>query len=156
MATNASGAYLPHADLFRDSYVSSLEQYKKLYTESIENNSVFWEKNAHELLHWQHDFQLVSDCDFSEGLVSWFLGGRLNACENCVDRHVRDKGDEVAIIWEPDEPGKEERITYKELQRKVSRLANVLRHNGITKRDRVAIYMPMIPEAVYAMLACAR
>ena len=156
MPTNASGSYMPNKDLFKDSFISSMEQYKKLYADSIKNNSEFWEKQAHELLQWQHDFQMVSDCDFSEGLVSWFLGGQLNACENCVDRHVQDKGDQVAIIWEPDEPGKEERITYRELQRKVSRLANVLRHNGIRKRDRVAIYMPMIQEAVYAMLACAR
>jgi len=156
MKTNNSGVYLPHKDLFRNSYVSSIEQYREMYDDSIKNNSEFWNAKAHELLHWQHDFQLVSDCDFSEGLVSWFLGGTLNACENCVDRHVKEKGDQVAIIWESDEPGKEERITYRELQRKVSRLANVLRHNGIRKRDRVAIYMPMIPEAVYAMLACAR
>ena len=156
MSQNASGAYLPHKDLFKDSYVSSLEQYKELYTDSIKNNSEFWEKNAREFLHWQHDFQMVSDCDFKEGLVSWFLGGKLNACENCVDRHVKDRGDQVAIIWEQDEPGNEQRITYRELQRKVSRLANVLRHNGIHKGDRVAIFMPMIPEAVYAMLACAR
>jgi acetyl-CoA synthetase len=156
MPINASGAYLPDKELFKDSFISSLEQYKKLYADSITNNSEFWERNARELLHWEHDFQLVSDCDFSEGLVSWFLGGKLNACENCVDRHVKDRGDQVAIIWEPDEPGKEERITYRELQRKVSRLANVLRHNGIHKGDRVAIYMPMIPEAVYSMLACAR
>ncbi|TAL74724.1 MAG: acetyl-coenzyme A synthetase, partial [Bacteroidetes bacterium] len=156
MPLNESGVYLPNKDLFKDSYISSLEQYKAIYTDSIRNNSEFWEKKARELLHWQHDFQLVSDCDFSEGLVSWFLGGKLNACENCVDRHVKDKGDQVAIIWEADEPGNEQRITYRELQRKVSRLANVLRHNGIQKRDRVAIYMPMIPEAVYAMLACAR
>jgi acetyl-CoA synthetase len=156
MSQNASGAYLPNKDLFKDSYVSSMEQYRTLYTDSIENNSEFWEKNARELLHWQHDFQMVSDCDFTEGLVSWFLGGRLNACENCVDRHVKDRGDQVAIIWEQDEPGNEQKITYRELQRKVSRLANVLRHNGIHKGDRVAIFMPMIPEAVYAMLACAR
>jgi acetyl-CoA synthetase len=156
MPTNSSGAYLPNKDLFKDSFISSMEQYRKLYDDSIKNNSEFWEKNAHELLQWEHDFQMVSDNDFSEGLVSWFLGGKLNACENCVDRHVQTKGDQVAIIWEPDEPGKEERITYRELQRKVSRLANVLRHNGIQKHDRVAIYMPMIPEAVYSMLACAR
>ena len=156
MTTKANGTHIPNKDLFRDSYVSSMEQYKMMYDESIRNNSEFWDKKAHELLHWQHDYQLVSDCDFSEGLVSWFLGGTLNACENCVDRHVKERGDQVAIIWEADEPGKEERITYRELQRKVSRLANVLRHNGIAKRDRVAIYMPMIPEAVYAMLACAR
>ena len=156
MTKNTPESYLPNKELFNDSYISSMEQYKKLYDDSIQNNSDFWDKKAHELLSWEHDFQLVSDSDFSEGLVSWFLGGKLNACENCVDRHVKDKGDQVAIIWESDEPGKEERITYKELQRKVSRLANVLRHNGIQKRDRVAIYMPMIPEAVYAMLACAR
>jgi len=156
MPKNIPESYLPNKELFNDSYISSMEQYKKMYDDSIQNNSDFWDKKAHELLRWDHDFQLVSDCDFSEGLVSWFLGGKLNACENCVDRHVKDKGDQVAIIWESDEPGKEERITYKELQRKVSRLANVLRHNGIQKRDRVAIYMPMIPEAVYAMLACAR
>ena len=151
-----SGVYLPNKILFKDSYVTSLEGYKKLYYDSIKNSSEFWEKQAREQLHWQHDFQMVSDCDFSEGLVSWFLGGKLNACENAVDRHVKERGDQVAIIWEPDEPGKEVRITYRELQRKVSRMANVLRHNGIRKRDRVAIYMPMIPEAVYAMLACAR
>jgi acetyl-CoA synthetase len=156
MSQNAAGAFLPNKDLFKDSYVSSLEQYKEIYEDSIKNNSEFWEKKARELLHWQHDFQMVSDCDFNEGLVSWFLGGKLNACENCVDRHVRDKGDQVAIIWEQDEPGNEQKITYRELQRKVSRLANVLRHNGIHKGDRVAIFMPMIPEAVYSMLACAR
>ncbi|MBK8882322.1 MAG: acetate--CoA ligase [Bacteroidales bacterium] len=156
MSQNESGAYLPNKDLFKDSYVSSMEQYKEIYKDSIKNNSDFWEKQARQLLHWQHDFQMVSDCDFTEGLVSWFLGGKLNACENCVDRHVRDKGDQVAIIWEQDEPGNEQKITYRELQRKVSRLANVLRHNGIHKGDRVAIFMPMIPEAVYSMLACAR
>ena len=156
MPINASGAYLPDKELFRDSYISSMEQYNEMYSESILKNTEFWEKKAREFLHWEHDFQLVSDCDFSEGLVSWFLGGKLNACENCVDRHVKERGDQVAIIWESDEPGNEQRITYRELQRNVSRLANVLRHNGIRKRDRVAIYMPMIPEAVYAMLACAR
>jgi acetyl-CoA synthetase len=137
-------------------HINSISQYNQMYSESLTDNNAFWEKNAKEFLHWQHDFQLVSDCDFKEGIISWFLGGKLNACENCVDRHVKDKGDKVAIIWEQDEPGQEKRITYKELQREVSRMANVLRHHGIRKGDRVAIYMPMIPEAVYAMLACAR
>jgi len=156
MAEIIENIYLPNSQLFDNSFINSTTQYEKLYNESITNNSAFWEKQAKELLHWQHDFQLVSDCDFSEGLISWFLGGKLNACENCVDRHVKTKGDQVAIIWEADEPGNEKRITYRELQREVSRLANVLRHNGIRKGDRVAIYMPMIPEAVYSMLACAR
>jgi acetyl-CoA synthetase len=98
----------------------------------------------------------VQDCDWKQGLVAWFLGGKLNVCENCVDRHVQTRGDQVAILWEGDEPGQNRRITYRELQREVCRMANVLRHHGLRKGDRVAIYMPMIPEAAYAMLACAR
>ncbi len=156
MATDENGSYLPDPALFKNSYISSLEQYNKLYNESVTDCRNFWGQQAHELLNWEHDFSLVSDSDFKEGLISWFLGGRLNACENCVDRHVKRKGDQVAIIWEPDEPGKEQYITYRQLQRNVSRMANVLRHNGIRKGDRVALYMPMIPEAVYAMLACTR
>ena len=156
MATDENGSYLPDPALFKNSYFSSLEQYNKLYNESITDCRNFWGQQAHELLNWEHDFSLVSDSDFKEGLISWFLGGRLNACENCVDRHVKRKGDQVAIIWEPDEPGREQYITYRQLQRNVSRMANVLRHNGIRKGDRVALYMPMIPEAVYAMLACTR
>ncbi len=148
--------YPPKQALFGSSFIASSDHYTKLYKESIENNSAFWEKQARELIYWQHDFQCVSDCDFREGLSSWFLGGKLNVCENAVDRHVTTKGDQVALIWEADEPGTEKRITYKELLREVSRLANVLRNNDIRKGDRVAIYMPMIPEAVYAMLACAR
>lgn len=141
---------------FENSLFASFDAYKELYDYSIQNPDQFWGEKAKELLTWQHDFKMVSDCDFSEGAVAWFLGGKLNACENCVDRHVQTKGDQVALIWEADEPGQEKYITYRELQREVSRLANVLRHNDIRKGDRVAIYMPMIPEAVYAMLACAR
>jgi len=77
MTINASGAYMPHKDLFKDSFISSMEQYKELYADSIGNSLEFWEKKAYEFLHWEHDFQLVSDCDFSEGLVSWFLEGSL-------------------------------------------------------------------------------
>ncbi len=156
MAQDENGSYLPNPSLFKQSYVSSLKQYREMYHESITDCKNFWEKQAYEFLSWEHNFSFVSDSDFKEGLISWFLGGRLNACENCVDRHVKHKGDQVAIIWEPDEPGNEQRITYRQLQRNVSRMANVLRHNGIRKGDRVALYMPMIPEAVYAMLACSR
>ena len=148
--------YLPNKELMGDAHISSMEQYREMYAESINSPTVFWRRQAKSMLHWQHEFQSVYDNDFKEGLISWFLGGKLNACENCVDRHVKDKGDQIAIIWEADEPGQERRITYRELLREVSKLANVLRHNGIHKGDRVAIYMPMIPEAVYAMLACAR
>lgn len=148
--------YPPNESAFKETYISSLEEYKNLYKESIENNTTFWEKQAKEILHWQHDFQYVSDNNLAEGMVAWFLGGKLNVCENCVDRHVKQNGEKVALIWEGDEPGMGKKITYRELQREVSRLANVLRHNGIRKGDRIAIYMPMIPEAVYSMLACAR
>ncbi len=148
--------YMPENNSAKNENIGTLEDYHNIYSESIKNPTAFWEKQAHDLLNWQHDFQMVSDCDFSEGLVSWFLEGKINACENCVDRHVKVRGDQIAIIWEADEPGEGKKITYKELQREVSRLANVLRHHGIRKGDRVAIYMPMILEAVYSMLACAR
>lgn len=141
---------------FTEAYLKSYDEYQSLYNQSIEDSQSFWSENARKYLKWQHDFQLAYNCDLSEGLVSWFIGGKLNACENCVDRHVPSKGDQVAIIWESDEPGVTKEITFIQLQREVSRLANALRHKGIRKGDRVAIYMPMIPEAVYAMLACAR
>jgi acetyl-CoA synthetase len=148
--------FIPDVKKHEKSYINTLAQYRKLYAESLTDSDNFWGGQAKKMLNWQHDFQMVSDCDFNEGMISWFLGGKLNACENCVDRHVKDKGDQTAIIWEADEPGQEKYITYRELQRNVSRLANVLRHHDIHKGDRVAIYMPMIPEAAYAMLACAR
>ncbi len=148
--------YPPQKQNFAQAYVQSIDEYQSLYKESIENRQAFWSDNARKYLKWQHDFQLASNCELSEGLVSWFIGGKLNACENCVDRHVLTQPDKVALIWESDEPGVNKEITYKELQREVSRLANALRHKGVRKGDRVALYMPMIPEAVYAMLACAR
>ncbi len=156
MSDNFDHYYHPVKEHFHKSLVSTLDQYNELYEESVKNSEEFWETKAKEILTWQHNFQDVKDCDLNEGMISWFLGGKLNACENCVDRHVKTRGDQVAIIWEADEPGQGKKITYRELQREVSRMANVLRHNNIRKGDRVALYMPMIPEAVYAMLACAR
>ena len=156
MSDNLDLYYHPVKEHFQESHISSMAKYHEMYRESIDNNEAFWEKQAKEILQWQHDFQMVKDCDLGEGMISWFLGGKLNVCENCVDRHIKDKADKVALIWEADEPGQGKQITYRELQREVSRLANVLRHHGIKKGDRVALYMPMIPEAVYAMLACAR
>lgn len=153
---NPTDLFYPNKNISEVAAISSMANYKQLYSESINNNSSFWGEQAKSYLHWQHPFQQVNDSDFAAGMVSWFLGGKLNACENCVDRHVKDHGDKTAIIWESDEPGQEKRISYRELQRQVSKLANVLRHSGLRKGDRVAIYMPMIPEAVYAMLACAR
>jgi len=156
MATLSGENYAPQSDLSAESFVPSFEAYEELYKRSISDSREFWAEKGRELLTWKHDFQDVNDSDFTEGMIAWFLGGKLNVCDNCVDRHVPERGDQVAIIWEADEPGEGRQITYRELQRDVSRLANVLRHNGIRKGDRVAIYMPMIPEAAFAMLACAR
>jgi acetyl-CoA synthetase len=130
--------------------------YQAMYDERLREPDHFWGRMALEHLTWIHPFREISDNDWKQGLVSWFLGGKLNVCENCVDRHVRQRCDQVAILWEGDEPGHNRRITYRELQREVCRMANVLRHHGLRKGDRVAIYMPMIPEVAYAMLACAR
>ena len=153
----ASESVYPAPERVRSaSLLPEFEAYAKLYRESIDSPDEFWERMAREHLTWAHDFREVMDCNFADGLIGWFLGGKLNVCENCVDRHVKTKGDQIAILWEGDEPGQHRAITYRELQRDVCRMANVLRHQGLRKGDRVAIYMPMIPEAAYAMLACAR
>ena len=137
--------------------VASLDAYRKMYTESLSDPEGFWARQARSRLLWQHDFRQVMDCDFKNGEVAWFLGGKLNVCENCVDRHVNQgRGDQLAIIWEGDEPGNNRFITYRELQHSVCRMANVFLKHGLRKGDRVAIYLPMIPEAAFAMLACAR
>ena len=131
-------------------------RYERLYAESIEQPEVFWERQARDFLTWDKDFDQVFDFDFSAGKASWFGGGKLNVCVNCVDRHLPERAAQVAIIWEGDDPSRSREITYSELHNKVSRLGNVLRGQGVKKGDRVCIYMPMIPEACYAMLACAR
>jgi acetyl-CoA synthetase len=148
--------FAPSDALSQRAHISSFEDYRKLHAESLADPETFWRRSALETLSWFHPFSQASDCDFEYGQVAWFLNGRLNACHNCVDRHVAARGDQVALIWESDTPGQGKKVTYRELQREVCRLANVLRHSGVRKGDRVAIYMPMIPEAVYAMLACAR
>ena len=153
---SASQVFVPHTAVRRQAHISSFEGYQKLHEESLKDPEAFWRARAEETLSWFHPFSQASDCDFEHGQVAWFLNGRLNASYNCVDRHVAKRGDQVALIWESDTPGQGKKITYRELQREVCRLANVLRHSGVRRGDRVAIYMPMIPEAVYAMLACAR
>jgi len=137
-------------------YFPDIESYREMYSRSLNESDAFWAEQAKTHLHWFHHFSQVSDSDLKNAMNAWFLGGKLNVCYNCVDRHLAERSEKVAILWEGDEPGDVRRITYRELQREVCRLANVLRHNGIRKGDRVAIYMPMIPEAAFAMLACAR
>jgi acetyl-CoA synthetase len=136
-------------------HISSLEQYEKMYRQSLEDPAAFWGEQA-KTLDWYHPWHKVMDFDYEQVDFGWYLGGRLNACFNCVDRHVEARGEKTAIVWAGDEPGSYRHISYRELKHEVCRLANVLLAHGVRKGDRVCIYMPMIPETAYAMLACAR
>ena len=138
-----------------NAHVRSMEEYQRLYRLSIDNPEWFWEEQA-KAISWYHPFNQVFDADYQEIDFSWFSGGRLNACFNCVDRHLPTRGDKTAIIWAKDEPGAYQHITFRELKHNVCRIANVLLAHGVRKGDRVCIYMPMMPETVYTMLACAR
>ncbi len=131
-------------------------QYQAMYTASLEDPETFWTERANEFLTWIEPWQNLNSADFEKGRFSWFEGAKLNACVNCVDRHLDTRGDQVALIWEGDDPNHSTSVTYSELSGHVNQLANALRARGVDKGDRVCLYMPMIPEAVYAMLACAR
>ncbi|XP_049319749.1 acetyl-coenzyme A synthetase 2-like, mitochondrial [Astyanax mexicanus] len=130
--------------------------YPELYALSVEEPELFWGSVARDRLAWSSDFQQVSDCDLTAGRVSWFRGGKLNVSVNCLDVHAAKDPDRVALIWEKDEPGTEERVTYRELLEMTCRIANTLKSLGVQKGDRVAIYMPVSPIAVATMLGCAR
>lgn len=132
------------------------ETYQAMYAESISSPETFWAKQAEKYVTWFKGWERVSHADFGSGDIRWFEGGKLNASYNCLDRHLESKGDDTAIIWEGDEPGDERLISYRELHSQVSRFGNLLKSRGVNKGDRVAIYMPMIPEAAIAMLGCAR
>jgi acetyl-CoA synthetase len=131
-------------------------RYDAMYRASIEQPEQFWSQQAEQFLTWQQRWQNVREFDFHSGAASWFSGGKLNVSVNCIDRHLERRGDQVAIIWESDDPAVDTKITYRQLHQAVCRLANVLKQRGVKKGDRVCIYMPMIPEATYAMLACSR
>jgi acetyl-CoA synthetase len=130
--------------------------YDAMYRASVEQPEQFWSQQAEQFLTWQQRWSSVREFDFQTGDAKWFSGGKLNVSVNCIDRHLEKRGDQVAIIWEGDDPGNDSRITYRQLHESVCRLANVLKQRGVKKGDRVCIYMPMIPEAAYAMLACSR
>ena len=132
------------------------EKYEKLYKESIENTEEFWNKVA-KRIDWKKPYKNVKEVNFNDKIsIKWFLKGELNVCYNCVDRHLQTKGNKIAIIWEGDDPKNSKKITYKELYKEVCKFSNVLKERGIKKGDCVTIYLPMIPEATVAMLACAR
>jgi acetyl-CoA synthetase len=136
-------------------HVGSLAEYQRLYRRSIDEPEAFWREQS-EILSWFYPPQQILDQDLREVDFSWYGGGRLNACFNCVDRHLSARGDKPAILWAGDDPGDYRSISYRELKHMVCRIANVLLAHGVGRGDRVALYMPMIPELAATMLACAR
>ncbi|MGU3263565.1 acetate--CoA ligase [Pseudomonas paraeruginosa] len=132
------------------------DDYRRLYRQSVENPEEFWGEQAKAFLDWFKPWHSVHHGDLRKGQASWFKGGQLNVTYNCIDRHLERRGEQIAIVWEGDNPSESAHITYRKLHHNVCRLANVLKSRGVEKGDRVCIYMPMIPEAAYAMLACAR
>ena len=132
------------------------EAYKAMYQRSIDEPESFWAEQAKAFLTWEKPWDTVCSSDLEKGETQWFAGGELNITVNCIDRHLRDRAAQTAIIWEGDDPTEDKHITYAELHAAVGKMANVLKAHGVNKGDRVCIYMPMIPEAAYAMLACAR
>ncbi len=132
-------------------------KYQAMYRQSVEDNEGFWNEHG-KRVDWIKPYTQVKDVNFQVPDVSikWFQDGTLNVAANCIDRHLASRGDQTAIIWEGDDPGEDKHITYKQLHEEVCRLSNAMKARGVKKGDRVCIYMPMIPEAAYAMLACAR
>jgi acetyl-CoA synthetase len=136
--------------------IRSIEQYRAEYKKSVEDPEGFWAGIASHF-SWHRGWDRVLDWNFTEPRVRWFEGAKLNITENCLDRHLQERGDQPAIIWEPNDPEEDHRVlTYKELHFKVCQFANVLKSNGLKKGDRACIYMPMVPELAIAVLACAR
>ncbi|MBI6603937.1 MULTISPECIES: acetate--CoA ligase [Pseudomonas] len=146
----------PAADAVRRAAQLSQEDYQRLYRQSIEQPDTFWAEQASAFLDWITPWHTVQLSDINTGAAHWFAGGQLNVSYNCIDRHLQHRADQPAFIWEGDDPTNSSKITYRQLHQNVCRLANVLKSRGVKKGDRVCIYMPMIPEAAYAMLACTR
>ncbi|PUE89295.1 AMP-binding protein, partial [Xanthomonas hortorum] len=140
-----------------DSASMDAEGYARAYDAAKRDPDGYWREQA-QRLDWIVPFTTVKDTSFDEAdfRIHWFADGQLNVAANCIDRHLATRADQVAILWEGDAPGTDRRITYRELHEQVSRLANALKGLGVAKGDQVTIYLPMIPEAAFAMLACAR
>ncbi|BCA30867.1 MULTISPECIES: acetate--CoA ligase [Pseudomonadaceae] len=132
------------------------DTYQRLYRQSVDEPQAFWSEQATRFLHWFKPWDELHHSDLAKGEARWFKGGKLNVAYNCIDRHLDTRAEQIAIIWEGDNPTESAHITYRKLHSNVCRLANVLKARGVKKGDRVCIYMPMVPEAAYAMLACAR
>ncbi|NIA19112.1 MAG: acetate--CoA ligase [Xanthomonadaceae bacterium] len=157
-ATELKKVYPVPEEFRKKAYFKSREEYQKLYDESINDNDGFWARIAEEYVTWFKKWDKVQDWKFSkdEVYLKWFIGGKLNVSYNCLDRHLEKRGDQVALIWEGNEPTEDRKFTYKELHEQVCKFANVMKSHGIKKGDRVAIYLPMISELVITMLACSR
>ena len=132
------------------------KKYESMYDDSINNSDEFWATQAKEFLNWDKDWNEVSNVDYTQGKIEWFKGGELNVAYNCIDRHLPKRAKQTAIIWEGDDPSVSQKVTYQQLHDEVAKLSNGLKNLGVKKGDRVCIYMPMILESAYAMLACAR
>ena len=135
-------------------HIKDIDEYHKLYKESIDNSEAFFQKLAKENISWISDFNKVQNDRFAN--TKWFIGGKTNVSFNCIDRHLDENSNKTALIWEGDDPNESKQFTYKELHLQVCKFANVLKELGVKKGSRVCIYMPMIPEAAFAMLACTR
>ena len=140
---------------FADAHITS-DTYTSMYRQSLADPDTFWTDRAQEFLTWDAPWSRLTDNAIDEGKANWFVDGKLNVSVNCIDRHLPARANQTALIWEGDDPTQSRHISYAELKEHVCRLANVLRDRGVNKGDRVCIYLPMIPEAAYAMLACAR
>ena len=147
-------AVYPIPSNFSDAHVTP-ERYQMLYRQSLDDPETFWSEQA-QLLDWNSPWTTISKTDVATGSASWFVDAKLNVSVNCIDRHLPERANDTAIIWEGDDPNTNQSFTYLELKTQVCRFANALRAQGVGKGDRVCIYMPMIPEAAFAMLACAR
>jgi acetyl-CoA synthetase len=147
--------YKVPSDVAKRAFIDA-EKYQEIYTRSINESDIFWEEQAEEFLTWFSKWDKVQQWDYNDVNIKWFTKAKLNVSYNCLDRHLEKQGDQIAIIWEGDEPDVDKRITYRELHAEVCKLANVLKSRGIKKGDCISIYMPMIPEAAVAMLACTR
>ena len=148
--------YFPSSKWLKNSHINSIEQYKKMYEKSIDNPNEFWASVA-DRIHWYKRFDKVSDVNYEDAKISWYINGKLNVSYNCLDRHVESgNGHKTAIIWEGNDPAQDKKYTYAELLIKVKKFANVLKSLGVKKGDRVCLYMQMIPELSIAMLACCR
>ena len=152
---NKEKIYNVPKDISEHSNVSESE-FQVLYKQSIENPDEFWSSQAESYLDWDKKWEEVKNTNIEKGEIAWFSGGKLNASVNCIDRHLPKDKNKIAFIWEGDDPEESKNITYQDLHDEVCKFSNVLKARGVKKGDRVCIYMPMIPEATYAMLACAR